>query len=328
MKKRYKKILVTGGAGFIGSEFVRQNAGKYKIAVVDKLTYAGDMKRLAQVKGKYSFYKTDICDARKIDAVFKKEKPDAVANFAAETHVDRSIDDAAPFMTTNIMGTQVLLDAAKKYKVKRFLHVSTDEVYGDIIKGKFTENSPFSPNSPYAVSKAAADMLVSAYHRTYGLPVVIMRASNNYGPWQFPEKLIPVIIKNALENKRVPVYAKGLNVREWLYVADCAKAVFAILEEGKDGEAYNAGSGIEKKNIDVVKGILMRLGKSDKLIKFVKDRPGHDIRYALSVSKIKKKLGWKPETVFASGLKKTVDWYVKNTKWTERVLAKESGEKK
>ncbi|MCD6311344.1 MAG: dTDP-glucose 4,6-dehydratase, partial [Elusimicrobia bacterium] len=243
-------------------------------------------------------------------------------------HVDRSIDNAGPFMATNVIGTQVLLDAAKKYKVKRFLHVSTDEVYGDILKGKFTENSPFSPNSPYAVSKAAADMLVSAYHRTYGLPVVIMRASNNYGPWQFPEKLIPVIIKNALENKRVPVYAKGLNVREWLYVADCAKAVLAILEKGEDGQVYNAGSGIEKKNIDVVKGILARLGKPDKLIKFVKDRPGHDIRYALDISKTRNILGWKPETAFASGLKKTVDWYVENTKWTERVLAKESGGEK
>jgi len=323
MKKHYKKLLVTGGAGFIGSEFVRQNAGKYKIMVVDKLTYAGDMKRLAPVRGQYSFYKTDICDARKIDVVFKKEKPDAVVHFAAESHVDRSIDNAGPFMTTNVIGTQVLLDAAKKYKLCRFLHVSTDEVYGDILKGKFTEKSPFSPNSPYAVSKAAADMLVSAYHRTYGLPVVIIRASNNYGPWQFPEKLIPVIIKNALENKRVPVYAKGLNVREWLYVADCAKAVLAILEKGNNGQAYNAGSGMEKKNIDVVKGILARLGKPTKLIKFVKDRPGHDIRYALNISKTKKKLGWKPETGFTAGLKKTVDWYVKNKKWTVRVLEKE-----
>ncbi|MBA3066845.1 dTDP-glucose 4,6-dehydratase [bacterium] len=322
MKKKYKKLLVTGGAGFIGSEFVRQNAGKYKIAVVDKLTYAGDIKRLAEVAGKYSFYKTDICDEREIDSVFKKEKPDAVVHFAAESHVDRSIDNAGPFMTTNIIGTQVLLDAAKKHKVKKFCHVSTDEVYGDIIKGKFTETSPFSPNSPYAVSKAAADMLVSAYHRTYGLPVVIMRASNNYGPWQFPEKLIPVIIKNALENKSVPVYAKGLNVREWLYVADCAKAVAVILEQGEDGQAYNTGSGMEKKNIDVVKGILAQLGKSAKLIKFVKDRPGHDIRYALDISKIRKKLLWKPVADFKEGLKKTVEWYVQNTKWTESVLTK------
>jgi len=320
---RYRKLIVTGGAGFIGSEFVRQNASKYKIAVVDKITYAGDIKRLAEVAGKYSFYKTDICDARKIEAVFKKEKPDAVAHFAAESHVDRSIDDASVFMTTNVIGTQVLLDAAKKHKVKRFLHVSTDEVYGDIIKGTFSENSPFSPNSPYAVSKAAADMLVSAYHRTYGLPVVIMRASNNYGPWQFPEKLIPVIIMNALKNKRVPVYAKGLNVREWLYVADCAKAVSAILEKGEDGQAYNVGSGMEKKNIDVVRGILYALGKPDRLIEFVKDRPGHDIRYALSVAKIRQKLRWKAGTAFAEGLKKTVDWYVKNTKWTSRVLAEE-----
>ena len=320
---KYKKLLVTGGAGFIGSEFVRQNAGKYRIAVVDKLTYAGDIKRLAEVRGKYAFYKTDICDARKIEAVFKKEKPDAVAHFAAETHVDRSIDNATPFMTTNVIGTQVLLDTAKNHKVKRFLHVSTDEVYGDIIKGEFSETSPFSPNSPYAVSKAAADMLASAYHRTHGLPVVIMRASNNYGPWQFPEKLIPVIIMNALKNKRVPVYAKGLNVREWLYVGDCAKAARAILEKGADGEAYNVGSGMEKKNIDVVRAILSALGKSDKLIEFVKDRPGHDIRYALDVSKINRKLGWKAATELSPGLRATVAWYVKNTKWTARVLAEE-----
>ncbi|MFH1353542.1 MAG: dTDP-glucose 4,6-dehydratase [bacterium] len=319
MRKRFHKLIVTGAAGFIGSEFVRQAAGKYEIAVVDKLTYAADMERLVSVKGKFKFYKVDICNVKKISEIFKKEKPDAVVHFAAESHVDRSIEDASPFMKTNVMGTQVLLDAAKKHNVKKFCHISTDEIYGEIKKGKFSENSPFAPNSPYSVSKAAGDMLARAYHRTYHLPVVIARPSNNYGPWQFPEKLIPVIIQNALAGRKVPVYAKGENVREWLYVSDCVEAILRILEKGKSGEAYNVGSGREERNIDVVKGILKILGKPQGLIAFVKDRPGHDFRYSLNTAKIHG-IGWLPETKFNDGMRKTVVWYVKNRGWIKSVL--------
>jgi len=320
MRERFRKLLVTGAAGFIGSDFVRKFAGKYKITVVDKLTYAADLKRLESVKGKFGFYKVDICASKKISEIFKKEKPDAVVHFAAESHVDRSIEDASPFMKTNVMGTQVLLDAARKHNVKKFCHISTDEIYGEIKKGKFSENSPFAPNSPYSVSKAAGDMLARAYYRTYGLPVVIARPSNNYGPWQFPEKLIPVIIQNALAGRKVPVYAKGENVREWLHVSDCVEAILRILEKGKSGEAYNVGSGQEERNINVVKGILKILGKPPELIEFVKDRPGHDFRYSLNTAKIRTGLGWLPETKFNDGLRKTVGWNVKNRGWIKSVL--------
>ncbi|MFH1957498.1 MAG: dTDP-glucose 4,6-dehydratase [bacterium] len=320
MRKRFHKLIVTGGAGFIGSEFVRKFAGKYRIIVVDKLTYAADLKRLEGVKGKFRFYKVDICAAKKISEIFRKEKPDAVVHFAAESHVDRSIEDASPFMKTNVLGTQVLLDAARKHNVKKFCHISTDEIYGEIKKGKFSENSPFAPNSPYSASKAAGDMLARAYYRTYHLPVVIARPSNNYGPWQFPEKLIPVIIQNALVGRKVPVYAQGENVREWLYVSDCAEAILRILEKGKIGEAYNVGSGHEERNIDVVKGILKILGKPQGLIAFVKDRPGHDFRYSLNTAKIRAGFGWLPETKFPDGLRKTVGWYVKNRGWIKSVL--------
>ena len=272
-----KKIIVTGGAGFIGSEFVRQAVHSgYKIVVLDSISYAGDKKRLGALTDSMVFHKTCITDTVKVNAIFKKEKPAVIVHFAAETHVDRSILDGQIFLKTNIIGTQVLLEAARKHGIEKFLHISTDEVYGDIDKGQFFETTPFKPSSPYSVSKASADMLVSAYARTYDLPVNIIRASNNDGPWQYPEKLLPVVIYKALNDQRIPVYAKGLNVREWLFVADCASAVLTVLEKGKKGEAYNVGSGIEKRNIDVVKAVLKKLNKPDTLIEFVQDRPGHD----------------------------------------------------
>jgi dTDP-glucose 4,6-dehydratase len=305
------KVLVTGGAGFIGSEFVRQGVKNgHRIVVVDSLTYAGDLKRLASVKGAYTFYKTDICDKQKLERVFRKEKPGAVAHFAAESHVDRSIEDASPFMDTNVKGTQVLLDCARTFDLRTFVHVSTDEVYGEIANGSFTERSPFNPNSPYSVSKAAGDMLVRAYCRTYGIPAVVVRPSNNYGPWQFPEKLIPVAVYKVLAGKKIPVYAKGLNVREWLYVSDCAEAVWLVLRKGRIGEAYNIGSGQELRNIDTVRMILRTMAAPDDMIEFVKDRPGHDIRYSLSTAKIRKELGWEAKTKFQDGLNKTICWYM------------------
>jgi len=307
------RILVTGGAGFIGSEFVRQIIPEgYKPIVVDKLTYAGDLKRLKEVRGKYKFYKADICNKKKIEEIFAREKPQIIVNFAAETHVDRSIINATPFIETNIKGTQVLLDASEKYKIKKFIHISTDETYGEIKKGRFSEDSPLSPNSPYAASKAAADLLIKAYIRTYKFPAMIIRPCNNYGPWQYPEKFIPVVICKALQNKKIPVYAQGLNKREWLYVADCVAAIALILEKGKIGEIYNVGSGVEKRNIDVARSILKMLGKSENLIQFVKDRPGHDFRYALDSPKIQK-LGWKPRVDFYEGLRKTVKWFTSNS---------------
>ena len=281
MRKGLSKILVTGGAGFIGSAFVRlllrdcprQSYAKafkrgLSLIVVDKLTYAGDLERLKEVKGEYKFYKADICNKKQIESIFKQEKPDVVLNFAASTHVDRSILNAAPFIDTNIKGTQILLDASRKYKIKKFIQISTDEVYGEIKKGKFSEDSPLKPNSPYAASKAAADLLVKAYIRTYGFPAIIIRPCNNYGPWQYPEKLIPVVISRTLKNRRVPVYARGQNIREWLYVADCAEAMLLIMQKGKIGKIYNVGSGQEKRNIEVVKAILKLLEKPEDLIEF------------------------------------------------------------
>lgn len=309
------KILVTGGAGFIGSEFVRQSimAGD-DVTVIDKLTYCGDLARLDTVKGEFAFRKADISDANAVRAALAEARPSVVVNFAAETHVDRSIDDASPFIDTNVKGTQVLLDACLKSPVKRFVHISTDEVYGEIKRGSFTEKSPFSPNSPYSASKAAADMLVKSYYRTYGFPCVTVRPSNNYGPWQYPEKLIPVMIGKALRGEKLPVYAKGLNRREWLFVSDCCSAIRAVMLKGTDGEAYNIGSGIERRNIDVVTEILHILDKPASLIKFVKDRPGHDFRYSLDCAKVRK-LGWKTEVGFAEGLRVTIAWYMKNRQW-------------
>ncbi len=320
MRKNIHKILVTGGAGFIGSEFVRQSAARgSKIIVADCLTYAGDKARLVSAAGGIRFYKCDISKAPSLDKVFKNESPTHVVHFAAESHVDRSIYDASPFITANVLGTQVLLDISRKYKVEKFVHISTDEVYGEIARGRFNEESPLSPNSPYAASKASSDLLVKAYARTHNFPAVIMRASNNYGMWQYPEKLIPVVILKALKNQRVPVYAKGENVREWLFVSDCADAIRVVLEKGRIGEVYNVGSGHEKRNIETVKAILRLLGKPDSLIEFVKDRPGHDLRYALDCSKIKS-LGWRVKIDFEIGMARTVEWNKENLSWLESKL--------
>ncbi len=314
-----QKLLVTGGAGFIGSEFVRQGVKRgYTIAVIDKLSYAGDIARLKEVQRNITFHRLDVTDRKSLEDVFKKEKPDAVVHWAAESHVDRSIADASPFLDTNIKGTQILLDIAIKHGINKFINISTDEVYGDLGEnGRFFETTPLNPSSPYSVSKAAADMLGRAYHRTYSLPVITVRPSNNYGPWQYPEKLIPVIIMKALNNKKVPVYAKGENVREWLFVSDCAEAVFEILEKGETGEIYNVGSGEEKRNIEVVKTILQILDKPEDLIEFVKDRPGHDFRYSLNSHKISEQIGWKIKVHFPEGIKKTVTWYLDNMEWVK-----------
>jgi dTDP-glucose 4,6-dehydratase len=311
------KILVTGGAGFIGSEFVRQAVERgYRVSVVDKLTYAGDLERLLEVQDKIVFYQADIINREFLEYIFKTEKPEAVIHWAAESHVDRSLLNASPFLDTNIKGTQVLLDLARRYPISKFINISTDEVYGDLgPKGHFTEESPLIPNSPYSVSKASADMLGRAYFRSHGIPVITVRPSNNYGPWQYPEKLIPVVIVKALQNEFVPVYGKGLNVREWLYVEDCAEAIFAIIEKGKPGEIYNVASGEERRNIEVVKAILDILGKPYDLIKFVEDRPGHDFRYSMDFSKVMKECGWKPKTKFEEGLEKTVKWYLNHKEW-------------
>jgi dTDP-glucose 4,6-dehydratase len=309
------KLIITGGAGFIGSEFVRQLVKRgHRPIVVDKLTYAGDLARLGEVKGKYKFYKADICNKVQMALIFKKERPQIVVNFAAQTHVDRSIVNSAPFVETNIKGVQVLMDVSRRYKVKRFVHISTDEVYGEIKKGRFTENSPLKPNSPYAASKAAADLFLKSYIRTYGFPAIIIRPCNNYGSWQYPEKLIPVIIYKALNNQKIPIYARGLNVRQWLYVSDCAAGILKIMKTGKIGQVYNLGSQVQKRNIDIAKDILKILGKPRSLIQYVKDRPGHDFRYCLNSSLIRK-LSWQEKTDFKAGLCRTVDWYSQNSGW-------------
>jgi len=317
-----KKLLITGGAGFIGSEFVRQAVKRGYIAtVIDKLTYAGDLKRLTNIENNISFYKTDISNKEFVEYIFKIEKPDALIHWAAESHVDRSIMDAAPFLNTNISGTQALLEISLRHGIEKFINISTDEVYGELEKtGQFYETTPLNPNSPYSVSKASADMLGRAYLKTFGLPVITVRPSNNYGPWQYPEKLIPVVTLKALSNEKIPVYGKGENVREWLFVSDCADAVFKILEQGQAGEIYNVGSGEEKKNLDVVQSILKILGKSEDLVEFVKDRPGHDFRYSLNSDKITEKLGWKKKISFEKGIEDTVQWYIDNIEWTKNRL--------
>ncbi len=317
-----QRIVVTGGAGFIGSEFVRQALRRgYRVAILDKLTYAGDLERLRDVRGKFDFHKIDIADFKKVSALLTKFKPAAVLNFAAETHVDRSILDASSSLKTNIAGTQALLDAARQLKIKRFVHISTDEVYGDIGKGQFYENTPLNPSSPYSAGKAAADLLIGAYRRTYKFPCLIVRPSNNYGPWQYPEKFMPVIIYKALKNQKVPVYAEGLNVREWLYVSDCAEGIMAVLEKGKEGEIYNLGSGNERRNIDVVKKVLAIMHKPESLIEFVQDRPGHDLRYALNFDKVRTALGWTPQTSFEEGIRHTVENYLTNMTWLEKKVS-------
>lgn len=316
MRKKLSKILITGGAGFIGSAFVRLIVkAKYLPVIVDKLTYAGDLARLKEVSGKYKFYRTDICNKEKLTQIFKKEKPEIVIHFAAESHVDRSIQDSSPFIETNVKGTQVLLDCSRKYEVKRFVHLSTDEVYGDIAVGKFNECSPLKPNSPYAASKAAADLLVQSYIRTYKFPALIIRPSNNYGPWQYPEKFIPRAILTVIKNQKIPVYADGKNVREWLYVEDCAEGIYQSMIKGKIGEAYNLGSNIEKENIQVAKAILKALESGDDRIEFVKDRPGHDIRYSIETKKINNGINWRSKVNFKDGLKDTVDWCVEHKAW-------------
>ncbi len=311
------KLLITGGAGFIGSEFVRQAVKKdYQVTVIDKLTYAGDLERLKEIWGSINFYRANITNSEFVEHIFDKEKPDVVVHFAAESHVDRSILNPLDFLNSNILGTYVLLEVSKKQNIGLFVNISTDEVYGELGEtGKFTEESPLKPNSPYSVSKASADMLGRAYFKTYGLPVITIRPSNNYGPWQYPEKLIPVVIIKALQNECIPVYGKGLNVREWLYVEDCADAIFVIIEKGKVGEIYNVGSGEERRNIEVVEAILDLLGKPYDLIKFVEDRPGHDFRYSMDFSKVMKGCGWKPKTGFEEGLERTVRWYLEHKDW-------------
>ncbi|MBU4252543.1 MAG: dTDP-glucose 4,6-dehydratase [Candidatus Omnitrophica bacterium] len=330
MRKRLPKILVTGGAGFIGSALVRLILGDCRrgglnlpygsFIIVDKLTYAGDLKRLQEVKGKFKFYKTDICNKKQIDLIFAKEKPEIIVHFAAESHVDRSISDATPFVETNIKGTQILVDASRKHKVQKFIFISTDEVYGEIANGKFNENSPIKPNSPYAASKAAADLLVQSYIRTYKFPAIIIRPSNNYGPWQYPEKLIPLAILRILGGGKVPVYGKGQNVREWLYVDDCARGIMAIMRQGKIGQIYNLGSACESKNLDTIKLLLKTLAVSQDRFEFVKDRLGHDLRYSLNSRKITKELSWKPNVLLAKGLKLTVDWSLKHQAWLKSKL--------
>lgn len=327
-----KKILVTGGAGFIGSNFVYYMLNKhedYQIICVDCLTYAGNLSTLesALKNPRFKFYKTNICDRKGIYEIFETERPDIVVNFAAESHVDRSIDNPEIFLQTNILGTQVMMDACRKYGISRYHQVSTDEVYGDLPLDRpdlfFTETTPIHTSSPYSASKASADLLVLAYHRTYGLNVTISRCSNNYGPYHFPEKLIPLMIANCLNDKPLPVYGEGLNVRDWLYVEDHCKAIDLIIHNGRTGEVYNVGGHNEMKNIDIVKLICDYLGKPYSLITHVTDRKGHDMRYAIDPTKIHNELGWQPETKFKDGIKKTIDWYLNNRKWWETIISGE-----
>lgn len=323
------KIIVTGGAGFIGGNFVHYMLNKYndyKIICLDALTYAGNMETLEPVNcnPNFKFYKADIADREAVYEIFEKEKPDIIVNFAAESHVDRSIDNPGIFLQTNVIGTGVLMDACRKYGITRYHQVSTDEVYGDLPLDRpdlfFTENTPLHTSSPYSASKASADLLVQAYHRTFKLPVTISRCSNNYGPYHFPEKLIPLMIANALADKELPVYGKGENVRDWLYVEDHCSAIDLIIHKGRVGEVYNIGGHNERTNLEVVKIILKELGKSEDLIRYVTDRPGHDMRYAIDPSKIHDELGWLPETKFEDGIKKTIKWYLDNKDWWQHII--------
>ena len=323
------KIIVTGGAGFIGGNFVHYMLNKYsdyQIICLDKLTYAGNLETLEPVisNKNFKFIKGDIADRLFIYNLFETEKPDIVVNFAAESHVDRSIEDPEIFLKTNILGTNVLLDACKKYGIKRYHQVSTDEVYGDLPLDRpdlfFTEETPIHTSSPYSASKASADLLVQAYFRTFKIPVTISRCSNNYGPYHFPEKLIPLMIANALNNKTLPVYGKGENVRDWLYVEDHCRAIDMIIHNGRVGEVYNIGGHNERTNLEVVKTIIRELGKSEDLIKYVTDRPGHDMRYAIDPTKIKNELGWEPLTLFDEGIKKTIKWYLDNKEWWTNII--------
>ena len=326
------KILVTGGAGFIGSNFVYYELDNYpndEVICLDKLTYAGNLETLeiAMKNPKFKFVKGDIADRAFVDDLFASEKPDVVVNFAAESHVDRSIENPEIFLQTNVIGTSVLMDACRKYGNIRYHQVSTDEVYGDLPLDRpdlfFTETTPLHTSSPYSASKASADLLVQAYYRTYKLPVTISRCSNNYGPYHFPEKLIPLMIANALNDKKLPVYGKGENVRDWLYVEDHCSAIDLIIRKGKIGEVYNIGGHNERTNLEVVKTIIKELGKSEDLIEFVTDRPGHDRRYAIDPTKIHNELGWLPATKFDDGIKKTIDWYLTHKSWWEKIISGE-----
>lgn len=326
------KIIVTGGAGFIGSNFIYYMLEAHpedQIICVDCLTYAGNLSTLrrAMENPKFQFHKINICDRAAVEALFEETHPDVVVNFAAESHVDRSIENPEVFLDTNIKGTAVLMDACRKYGIQRFHQVSTDEVYGDLPLDRpdlfFTEETPIHTSSPYSSSKAAADLLVLAYERTYGLPVTISRCSNNYGPYHFPEKLIPLMIIHALADQPLPVYGEGLNVRDWLYVEDHCKAIDLILRQGKVGEVYNIGGHNEMRNIDIVKMICKELGKPESLITYVADRKGHDMRYAIDPTKIHRELGWLPETKFADGIQKTIHWYLEYRDWWEPIISGE-----
>jgi len=323
------KIIVTGGAGFIGSNFVQYEVNKYpedQIINLDLLTYAGNLESVKPVENKpnYKFVRGDIADRKFVFDLFEKEKPDVVINFAAESHVDRSITNPEIFVRTNVVGTTTLLDACKQYGIKRYHQVSTDEVYGDLPLDRpdlfFTEETPLHTSSPYSSAKASADLFVLAYHRTYGMPVTISRCSNNYGPYHFPEKLIPLVISRALNDEDVPVYGNGANVRDWLYVTDHCSAIDLVVRKGREGEIYNIGGHNERTNLEVVKTILKALNKPESLIKFVTDRPGHDRRYAMDPTKIETELGWKPEFTFDTGIPKTVQWYLDNKEWWEHII--------
>lgn len=327
-----KKILVTGGAVFIGGNFVHYMVDKYPnymIVNLDALTYAGNLETCQPVEGKpnYKFVKGDIADRKFIFDLFEKEKFDIVVNFAAESHVDRSVTDPEIFIKTNIMGTQVLMDASRAFGVERYHQVSTDEVYGDLPLDRpdlfFTEETPLHTSSPYSASKASADLLVFAYHRTFGLPITISRCSNNYGPYHFPEKLIPLMISRALNDEQVPVYGNGENVRDWLHVYDHCAAIDLILHKGKVGEVYNVGGHNERTNLEVVKTVLKALNKPESLITYVKDRPGHDLRYAIDPQKLENELGWKPVYTFDTGIKQTIEWYLNNKQWWENIISGE-----
>jgi len=318
------KLLITGGAGFIGSNFIHYTLKNHKddqIINFDKLTYCGNLENLKDIKEdkRYKFIKGDICNEKLVDQVFQKEKPDFVLNFAAETHVDRSIKTPKNFTKTNILGTHTLLEVSRKYNIKKFLQISTDEVYGSIKKGKFKETDPLLPNSPYAASKAGADLLVRSYYKTFKLPILITRSSNNFGPYQYPEKLIPFFITNLLQGKKVPLYGTGLNIRDWIYVLDNCAGIDVVLRKGKIGEIYNIGGGNEKTNLEIAKIILNEFGKDETFIEYVKDRPGHDFRYALDTKKIKY-LGWKPKYNFEKAIKETIKWYKNHRKWCERLI--------
>ena len=324
------KLLITGGAGFIGSNFIHHILKKYpnyQIVNIDKLTYCGNLDNLKEVEDdpRYEFIKCDICDKERIDEIFEEEDPDLVVNFAAETHVDRSILDPDAFVKTNFLGTHILLEAAKKFGIERFLHISTDETYGSIENGKFKEDDILMPNSPYSASKASADLLARSYFKTFSLPVIITRSSNNYGPYQFPEKIIPLFISNISEGKKVPVYGTGKNIRDWIYVLDNCEGLDAVLHNGKIGEIYNIGGGNEKTNLELTKIILNELGKDESHIEYVEDRLGHDLRYALDIEKVSK-IGWEPKHTFENAIKKTINWYLENENWWKKLQTKELDE--